>query len=92
MVTEDLPPDIEAVQIIDFSAEKMKWKKGEKKKKKRFDPGWIYILNLYFLFFLLLMKESRGRKHFIQPGMSCWTLTEQFTLGSKEEKLESPKE
>lgn len=52
MVTEDLPPDIEAVQIIDFSAEKMKWKKGEKKKKKGLIQAefifWIYIFSFLF--------------------------------------------
>lgn len=35
MVIEDLSPDTEAVQIIDFSAEKMKWKKKKKKVRSR---------------------------------------------------------
>lgn len=39
MVIEDLSPDTEAVQIIDFSAEQMKWKK--KQQQKSFNPGWI---------------------------------------------------
>jgi len=43
-------------------------------------------LNLNFLFFLVLMKESGGRNHFIQSGMSCWTLTETFHPGQQRGK------
>lgn len=47
---------------------------------------------LNFILFLALMKESRGRKHFILPGMSCWTLTETFHPGQQRRKLESLEE